>query len=280
MGKEFALINGTKICYEIKGEGEPLILVHGFGADKEVWIAQFNPLTEHFKVIRFDNRGAGESERPDHPYTMEMFADDTAALMDHLNIQKAHILGWSLGGMIVQQFAVKYPEKINKIVLINTLPKWPGDDKGLQVYQENEIQGYYKKRENPRAAYFNGAKLGFYRTFRKEMIQNPKKKFYGLFSAEDLIRISAHNLSRPQDIKNQIHALSRYDVVEDLSKIQNETLILAAEKDRLTPKSMNELIHAHIPNSKLIVIEKAGHESPREKAPEVNQHIILFLKSD
>ncbi|MEJ2248115.1 MAG: alpha/beta hydrolase [Candidatus Lokiarchaeota archaeon] len=227
MTEKFTNVNGIKLCYEIKGEGEPLILVHGFGVTKEVWIAQFEPLAEYFKVIRFDNRGAGKSDRPNEPYRMEMFADDIAGLMDNLEINKAHILGWSLGGMIVQTFALKYPNRINKIVLINTLPQWPGDKSGLQMY---EIE---------------------------QSITNP---------------------SRPQDIRNQTHALGAYDVLDDLHKIEILTLIICAEKDRQTPKIMNEKIHEKIPNSKLIVIENAGHDSPKERAPEVNQHIIDFLK--
>jgi proline-specific peptidase len=278
MEERFAEVNGIKICYEVNGKGEPLILVHGFGAKKEVWIAQFEPLAEHFKVIRFDNRGAGKSDRPNEPYTMDMFADDTAALMDYLDIEKAHILGWSLGGMIVQQFAVKYPERIKRIVLINTLPKWPGDKKGLKMYEKSQIEGYHRKMEDPKAAYFEGARMGFYRKFRKEMENNPEKEYYGLFSAEDLIRISTLRPSRPQDIKNQAHALGTYDVFDKLPQIEKETLILAAEKDRQTPKSMNKLIHEQLPNSELIVIKKAGHESPREKAPQVNQNIIDFLQ--
>jgi len=276
--EKFAEINGIKICYEVKGEGEPLILVHGFGADKEVWIAQFEPLAKHFKVIRFDNRGAGKSDRPDEPYTMEMFADDTAGLMDHLEIDKAHVLGWSLGGMIVQTFAIKYPERLKKLILINTLPQWPGDKSGLEMYKNSQIDKYHKMLEDPKASFFEGAKMGFDRKFRKKMEENPKKEFYGLFSAEDLIEISKTNPSRPQDIKNQAHALGTYDVYDDLPQIKAETLILTAEKDRQTPKIMNEKIHHQIPNSRLIVIENAGHEAPKEKAPEVNQHIIDFLE--
>ncbi|MFO8018166.1 MAG: alpha/beta hydrolase [Promethearchaeia archaeon] len=278
MTERFAEINGIKVCYEVKGEGKPLILVHGFGADKEVWIAQFDVLAEHFKVIKFDNRGAGKSDRPDEPYKMEMFADDIAALMNHLEIDKAHILGWSLGGMIVQSFVLLYPERVKKVVLINTLPKWPGDDQGLKMYEKSQIDKYQEKQKDPKAAFFAGAKMGFTRKFRKKMEKNPSKKFYGLFSAEDLIEISAKNPSRPQDIKNQAHALGTYDVYDDLPNIKSEVLILTAEKDRQTPKIMNEMIHKQIPNSKLIVIENAGHESPREKAPEVNQHIIDFLQ--
>ncbi|TFF99895.1 MAG: alpha/beta hydrolase [Promethearchaeota archaeon] len=278
MGKNFAKVNDIKICYEIKGVGEPLLLVHGFGSEKESWNAQFEPLSKYFKVIRFDNRGAGETDRPNEPYLMETFADDTAGLLDHLKIEKTHIVGWSLGGMIVQQFAIKYPERIRKIVLINTLPQWPGEEKGLEMYKKNQIDGYHKKMEDPKKAFFDGAKLNYSRKFRKKMEENPEKVFHGLFSAQDLIDISVLHPATPQDIKNQAHALGKYDVLGQLSEIENETLIIAAEKDRITPLTMNKVIHKQIPNSKLIVIEKVGHGSPREKAPTVNQYIIDFLK--
>lgn len=279
MVKKFAQINDIRICYEIKGEGEPVLLVHGFGSEKESWNAQFEPLSEHFKVIRFDNRGAGESERPNQPYLMEMFADDTAGLLDHLNIEKAHIIGWSLGGMIVQQFAVRYPERIKKIVLINTLPKIPGEQSGLEMYKNNQIKGYHRKMEDPKKAFFEGAKLSYSRKFRKQMEQNPNKTFHGLFSAQDLIDISILHPATPQDIENQAHALSKYDVMDELSDIKQQTLIIAAEKDRITPLIMNKRIHNEIPNSELIVMEGVGHGSPREKAPTVNQYITEFLKN-
>ncbi|GAG71998.1 unnamed protein product, partial [marine sediment metagenome] len=95
----YAEINDIKLFYEIIGEGYPVILVHGFGGNRTEWFVQVPPLSEKFKVIIFDNRGSGKSDRPNIPYTMEMFADDIAGLLDYLNIDKAHIIGVSLGGM-------------------------------------------------------------------------------------------------------------------------------------------------------------------------------------
>ena len=93
MTESFAKVNGIKICYEIKGEGDPVVLVHGITAKKEDWICQFSPLSNKFKVIRFDNRGAGKSDRPNKPYTMESYANDLNALLDALSIKKANIIG-------------------------------------------------------------------------------------------------------------------------------------------------------------------------------------------
>ncbi|MHA1803315.1 MAG: alpha/beta fold hydrolase [Promethearchaeota archaeon] len=279
MSESFVEVNGIKICYEIKGEGEPLFLVHGFGAKKEVWVGQFEPLSKHFKVIRFDNRGAGKSDRPNQPYTMEMFADDLAGLMDALNIPKAHIVGWSLGGMIVQKFLILYPEKVKKAVLINTLPSWPADKSGLEMYKNSQIESYHARLKDPVGTFFEKAKMGFSRQFLKMMREDPKKVFHGLFSAEDLIKESTINPSTPQDIINQTHALGNYNVLEDLSKVKTPTLIICADKDRQTPKVMNEKIHEKIPNSELVVIKGAGHDSPKERAPEINEHIIKFLKN-
>ena len=138
MSESYAEVNGIKICYEIKGEGEPLLLVHGFSDRKEHWRAQYDALSEHFKVIRFDNRGAGKSDRPDVVYSMEVLANDINGLLDYLDIKKTHIAGHSLGGMIVQNFVLKYPKRVNKIILINTIasvtPPGIPPDKGIEWY--------------------------------------------------------------------------------------------------------------------------------------------------
>ena len=139
MEPTFTNVNGVNICYEIFGDGDPVLLVHGFGAKKETWIAQTEPLAKHFRVIRFDNRGAGKSDRPDGPYTMEVFADDIAGLIDYIKIDKVHIIGWSLGGMIVQNFVLKYPKRVNKVVLINTNYGVP-DENGIEVYKNMRIE--------------------------------------------------------------------------------------------------------------------------------------------
>jgi pimeloyl-ACP methyl ester carboxylesterase len=278
MTEEYADLEGVKICYEIFGEGYPLFLVHGFGAKKETWLAQVPDLSKHFKVIRFDNRGAGKSERPEGSYTMDVFADDINNLMDHLGIEKANICGWSLGGMIVQNFVLKYPNRVNKVILINTNYGFP-DEGGPEVYKNMRLNDLELKKEDHVKAWWSGIRTGFYIKFRKQMEAEPSKKWYGVWSAEDLIKESVINPPTAKDINMQAGALKTHNTFDRLDTIKNPTLILTASHDRLTPKSSMEKIHEKIPNSTLVVIEKAGHDSPLEKTPEVNQAIIEFLNS-
>ena len=279
MTEQFADVNGIKICYEILGEGAPVFLIHGFGVTKEEWIGQFIPLSKHFKVIRFDNRGSGKSDHPNYPFTMKMFADDVKGLMEAIGISKAHIVGWSVGGMLAQEFAINYPEKLNKLVLINTLPYWPGDEIALNMYRQSKIDALNARKADPVKNFYDTATPGFSRKFKKELQADPKKKIHGLFSAEDLIEKDKQNPITVQDIDNYTHALGKHNVLDRLPLIKSETLIITATHDRSTPLSMNQIIHDNIANSKLVIIDKGGHSSPIERAPEINQHIIEFLKS-
>jgi len=277
MTEQYADVNGVRLCYEVFGDGYPLFLIHGFGAKKENWIAQIPDLSKHYKVIRLDNRGAGKSDRPDRKYTMEVFADDVNGLMVHLGIEKANIAGWSLGGMIVQNFVLKYPERVNKIILINTNYGFP-DENGPLVYKNMRLSGLKMAEEDPVKAWWSGTRSSYYIKFRKQLEAEPSKKWYGLWSAEDLIEMSTIDPPTIKDINMQAEALKTHDTFERLDTIKNPTLILTASHDRLIPKSSMEQIHEKIPNSKLVVIDKAGHSSPLSKAPEVNQTIIDFLK--
>jgi pimeloyl-ACP methyl ester carboxylesterase len=278
MTEQYANVNGIKLCYEVSGEGYPLFLIHGFGAKKEAWIAQIPVLSKHFKVISVDNRGAGKSERPDTDYTMEIFADDINALMEYLGIDKANIAGWSLGGMIVQNFILKYPERVNKLILINTNYGFP--DEGVPtVYKNMRLDEIKMKKEDPAKAWWSGARSGFYIKFRKELEADPSKKWYGLWSAEEMIKMSTIDPPTEKDVNLQAGALKTHDTFERLNTIKSPTLLLTASNDKLTPKIAMEGIHEKIPNSTLVVIDKAGHNSPMEKAPEVNQQIIDFLNN-
>jgi len=283
MTDSFAEVNGIKICYEIKGEGEPVILVHGFGDRKEHWRAQFGELSEHFQVIRFDNRGAGKSDRPDGVYSMELFADDINGLLDYLNLKKTHIIGHSLGGMIVQNFVLKYPKRTKKIVLINTIagivPPGALPDQGIEYYVNKSIKDNKSLQKDPLNLFIERAKKSYSREFWKQMKENPKKKFHNIWSVEDLVEEkTAHSLTE-RDYYHLGEVLKTHNTYDRLHEIKNEVLIIAADKDRTIPLVITQRIHEKLPNSKFIVIENAGHQSILEYPHIINQHIIKFLKT-
>jgi len=277
MKEAFALVNGVNICYEIRGDGDPVILVHGFGAKKESWIAQTDPLAKYFKVIRFDNRGAGKSDRPDGPYTMEVFADDINALLDFLKIEKTHIIGWSLGGMIVQNFVIKYPKRVNKMVLINTNYGTP-DESGAEVYKNMRLADLKLGKEDPVKAFWQSTRTSYYIKFRKQMEAEPSKKWYKLWSVDDLIENNTIDPPTERDIILQAGAIATHHTLDRLHEIKNETFLITSSHDRITPQSVMEEMNERIPNSTLRIIDKAGHGSPLSRAPEINQMIIEFLK--
>lgn len=278
MTDSFIDINSIKICYEIKGEGDPVLLVHGFGSKKESWIAQFGPLSEHFKVIRFDNRGAGKSDRPKGDYTMEMFADDIDRLMDALKIDKAHIIGWSLGGMIVQNFVIKYPHRVNKMILINTNYGQP-DESGAEVYKNMRLADLKLKKEDPEKTFWQSTRRGYHISFRKQLEAESSKKWYGLWSAEDLIKMSVIDPPTAEDIEVQAEAANTHHTYERLPEIKNESLLITSTHDRVMPVTVMKQMHERIPNSILKVMNKAGHNSPLSRAPEINKFIIDFLQN-
>jgi len=279
MTEAFADVNGITVCYSIQGEGFPLILLHGFGSKKESFMAQIPDLSRHFKVITIDMRGAGKSSRPNYHYTIDMFADDVKGLMDHLKIDNAHLVGFSFGGIIATSFVLKYPSYVAKLILINTsgLMKVP-KEYDPEPYIQFRIKGLELIKSDPVKAFWQSTQLGFPQEFREEMFANPKKKFHGLWSVEDLIEYYATDPPTPQDIRNVAYSFKTLDFSDRFHEIKHETLLLTATHDVLVPKERMFAMNKLLSNSKIKVIEKAGHESPKSNAPEVNNAILEFLQ--
>ncbi len=177
MTELFAKINGIKICYELFSKGYPIVLIHGFGVRKEGYKCQIPALSKTFKVITFDNRGAGKSERVNKPYTMETLADDIRGLLDFLKIKKTNILGTSMGGLIAQQFVLQYSEYVIKVVLVNTINGAP-NNVGLEILKNNRLEQLELIKKNPEKAFWDNAHIWFYHKYRKELKLNPKKKIF------------------------------------------------------------------------------------------------------
>ena len=274
----FAIINGVKLSYRVYGTGFPVILIHGYGAKKEIWNPQILELRKKYKVITFDIRGTGESDRPNMHYTMKMLAEDVNGLTDSLQIEKAHIVGRSFGGMIAQNFTLLFPQKVEKLVLIAT-NYGRTDTEWVEIPKNGRLEEIETLKHDPLKAFKQKSKWFFHIKFRKEMEANPTKKFYDIFSMEDLIRESTINSSRPQDILNQAEAMKTHYTLEKLGEINNKTLLIAASHDRLTPVSVMIEMNNKIPNSELKIINEVGHFMTLSRASEVNKMILNFLES-
>ncbi|MFX1237816.1 MAG: alpha/beta fold hydrolase [Promethearchaeota archaeon] len=276
--QEFAKINGLNICYEIHGnkDGEPLILVSGWCLKKEMWIAQIKQLGERFKLITFDNRGCGKSDRPDYHYTLDMFADDIAGLMDHLKIEKTYIMGYALGAMAVTRFVLKYPERVKKVVLLNTSGKFPSDEliKNIIVvnskaldFQQNAPENYFMK----------SAVMAFHEDFIKELEANPGKKFYDLWTVAEWVKEYSIDPMTPKDVENQGSAMLEMNLLDEVDQITHETLIIAGSHNKVHPKEWMIEMHDKMPNSRLKILENAGDMTYLSRAPEINKLVLDFL---
>ncbi len=121
----FVRANDINMYYEIHGEGEPVVLIAGLNSDHTLYqrMGLISLLAESYQVIAFDNRGVGQTDKPDIPYSIEMMADDTAGLLDALGIEHAHILGTSMGGRIAAALALNHPRQVKSLILVSTIVK-------------------------------------------------------------------------------------------------------------------------------------------------------------
>ncbi|NHJ22245.1 MAG: alpha/beta hydrolase [Candidatus Lokiarchaeota archaeon] len=276
--EDFANINGVKICFQVQGEGYPLVLLHGFAMYKEFWKWHSQEFSKKFKVITLDLRGCGCSDHPSETYSMETLADDVKSLLNYLDIERAHVGGHSFGGMVAQQFALKHPEHLNKLILMSTFANIPLDKSGLDMYQRSQLSFYDAKVKNPENAFWVKMKQRFSRNFFKDMNQNPQKLHHDMFTAEDLMHLEAtKGTSKPQDILNQIYAITTHNTVDCLVNIKNATLILTAVKDRIISASSCELLNEKIPTSELVMF-KSSHFFMLEEAPDFISEVLNFLK--
>ena len=109
--------NGIDLYYEIHGDGEPLLLIMGLSLTSKSWFKTLPALSEQYKVILFDNRGVGQSGKPNSPYSIELMAEDARAVLDAAGVESAHVYGISMGGMIAQRLAIQYPERVRSLIL-------------------------------------------------------------------------------------------------------------------------------------------------------------------
>jgi 3-oxoadipate enol-lactonase len=260
--------NGQTLYWESHGEGSPLVLVMGIGYDATLWgLYQVPFFSDYFQTIVFDNRDVGRSSQATEAYTIADMADDVAGLLDGLGIERAHILGLSMGGMIGQEFAIRHPERLNKLVLTGTSAA-------------------------PARAKFDPISVwSFVKTHDPEGITFAAQQFLWLFSesfrrnhqaVDQTLQMLASN---PNPVsaaayQRQAAAYIKHDALNRLGQVTAPAIVIAGEQDRLTPPWICREVADSIPNARFQLIEGDGssHVLPLERPNDFNRAVLSFLQ--
>lgn len=257
-------VGDVGLHYVEAGHGEPLLLIMGFGGDHLAWGMQVPVLAERYRVIAFDNRGAGQSDAPDCAYTTGMMADDAAGLLRALGVERTHVIGLSMGGMIAQELALNYPERVRTLQLHATYAR---PDAYLRALVESWriVRSALGREEALRtmapwlftpAAY--NERPEFVETVLQTALANP----------------------HPQNLTGflrQSEAVATHDTLDRLHAIRCPTLVSVAEHDTLVPPRFSRELASRIPDAELTIIPHGGHVTLWEHPDTFNDVCLTFL---
>ncbi|MGD9397283.1 MAG: alpha/beta hydrolase [Candidatus Thorarchaeota archaeon] len=264
----YATAGDVDIYYEIHGppEAPPLVLIGGWASYRWIWFRQIPSLMQKFRCVVFDNRGAGQSSKPDYPYTMEMLAADTIGLMDELHIKDAHILGISMGGLVAQQIAFSNPERVRSLILVAT--HFGGSN---HVPIPDKVQALLVALPTETISLKQARDMRYKATFSSQFLEENK---------ELMKQIDEWVQKHPAPLFAQVHqasATAGFDAEESVKEITAPTLILHGANDFTILPRNSELLAERIPNSKLRFIDGAAHFVIVEKYEEFNHEVMTFI---
>ncbi len=256
--------DGIRLHYEVLGRANaPVVLmIQGLGADKHGWDMQRIPLALQYRVIAFDNRGAGRSDKPFTDYSLEQMADDAIAVLDAAGADRAHVVGASMGGALAQIIGLKYPERVISLTLACTACRnhlWRREL--LQSWATTATERGMSAMTREAARWVIGP-----RSFRRLL---PAFGWLGPFG-----------MSRPaHGFVAQVRAILDVDesMAEQLAQVGAPTLVVVGNQDILTPRGDSEEIADRMPNAELVVISGAAHGLMVEHASTFNKVLLEFL---
>jgi pimeloyl-ACP methyl ester carboxylesterase len=233
--------------YYDEGSGPPLLLIRGLGAQCTTWGEPFlAPLREHFRVIRFSNRGTGLSDKPDGAITVRKLADDAAALLDALGIERAHVFGVSLGGMIAQELAIGHPQRVLGLVLGCT---FAGGAHSIQPTDQIRAS----LAPDPNLTREEQIRRAWPFLMTERSIEE-RREFI-----EEMLALDVKTPTPPATVIQQMVAVQSFDTYDRLPAIDNPALVVHGDSDALIPDENGRIIHKRIPGSQLEIIKDAGH---------------------
>jgi 3-oxoadipate enol-lactonase len=262
-----ARANGQELYYEVHGEGQPLFLVMGIGYDSTLWtLAQVPSLSQKFQVVIFDNRDAGRSSQATSAYTIADMADDTAGLMNALDIKKAHVCGLSMGGMIAMELALRHPGRVDRMILTGT-PGAPARAAFHPIMTWNWVKANDKTGEMFACQQFTWL-------FSSSFLRNRA-------AVQQTVAMLSSNPNPvgPQAYHRQAQAVLRFDALDRLAAVRAPTLCIVGEQDALTPVHECREVADKIPGAEFEVIKGEGssHVVPIERPADFNGLVTKFL---
>jgi pimeloyl-ACP methyl ester carboxylesterase len=255
----FAEVNGTRLYYEVVGRGPAVVLVHGGLVDSRMWDDQMGPLSKHYRVVRYDLRGYGKSAAPDAKFSP---TEDLRALLDYLKIDKATLVGLSLGGMIAADFALEHPERVERLVLSGSGlrgDKQPPDEKTLNAYRTGAREGAEKYFE----AFLQADLLAGVR-------DRPAAR-------ERMHRMMVDNFKALTYLSAGLQQSPDPPTIERLEQIKAPTLVVIGSLDGKNLQNIADTLATHIHGARKVVIPGASHHPPVETPKEFNRVLLHFL---
>lgn len=260
----YAQAPDARLYYEVYGSGPPLVLIEGLGVATWLWEQQIDAFAEHFTVVAFDNRGVGRSDKPDGPYTIVQMADDVGALLDALDIDRAHVLGVSMGGFIAQEFALRHPERVDRLVLVSTSA---GGATHVPMSQATLLR-LFAPHDDPREYVRQRLPLAFTATYLADSM-----------AVEHLIAQRLRNPQPPAAYQAQVAAGATFDAAARVHEIQTPALVAAATDDLLVPVDNAHRLADALPEATLRIYDGLGHQFFVEQPEPFNQDVIAFLQA-
>ena len=253
----------TSLHWESTGTGEPVLMITGLGLSGGAWWRTVPVLSRSLRVITFDNRGVGRSRARLHSYTTEAMADDAATVLDAAGVERAHVYGFSLGGMVAQQLALRHGERVRSVVLGATHAGGARAARpraaGVAVLRRRG--GMNTNEAAPASVPFNDGPRC--RREHKDRI------------AEDIRRRLAHPFPE-QAYRAQMVAAALHNCHRRLKRIEAPTLVVHGSEDRVVPVANAEILAEGIPGARLRILEAAGHLYPTEQ-PDIDEEIARFF---
>jgi len=255
-------VGDVDIYYEVRGEGEPIVFLNGIMATTTSWSKQVDYFVNNgFKVILHDFRGQGRSGKPRMKYSMDMHVEDLRKLLNHLNIDAAHVLGISYGGKVGLMFALKYPEAVKSLILVATTPTV---DKAIRARVDRWILG----------ARFHSGRILFQIAYPDIYSDSFIERMWDFV----MYTAPAFDLLDFDSFIELCKAFLEVDLKGRLGSIKAPTLVIVGSEDKFFPRRYSEMINKEISGSRLEVIEGCGHVVIWEKPDEFNKIVVDFLR--